>query len=286
MDCSSPGFSVHGILQARILEWVAISSSGGSSWPRDRTHVSYIARWILYHWATRWWFQSWSVRAHLEQKRLGNTEGCSPQPLQRPAAAVLQGPLPVEAQGQAALFPPLPASPAALWAVACVSAGWLSGHLFQSREGQNRRVHLQREEVKQNPLHLLKRRLMWEGALLRAPQGVSSLKSRGQRAVTSLMWPGTLCRVKQETRGRAGVRMQKVLLPRPGDSVPCAWLGWQLWWRVLCLQRPPPVLSPELVQAAASLFLTPPYTWVVCRVGTWLPGPLCVVLGTEGTAVG
>ena len=106
MDCSPPGFSVHGILQARILEWVAISSSGGSSWPRDRTHVSSIARWILYHWATRWWFQSWSVRAHLQQKRLGNTEGCSPQPLQRPAAAVLQGPLPVEAQGQAALFPP------------------------------------------------------------------------------------------------------------------------------------------------------------------------------------
>jgi len=35
MDCSPPGSSVHGILQARILEWVAISSSGGSSPPRD-----------------------------------------------------------------------------------------------------------------------------------------------------------------------------------------------------------------------------------------------------------
>ena len=37
---SPPGSSVHGLLQARILEWVAISSSRGSSWPWDRTHVS------------------------------------------------------------------------------------------------------------------------------------------------------------------------------------------------------------------------------------------------------
>ena len=36
-----PGFSVRGILQARVLEWVAISSSRGSSGPRDRTHVFY-----------------------------------------------------------------------------------------------------------------------------------------------------------------------------------------------------------------------------------------------------
>ena len=40
MDTNLPGSSVHGILQARILEWVAISSSRGSSWPRDRTWVS------------------------------------------------------------------------------------------------------------------------------------------------------------------------------------------------------------------------------------------------------
>ena len=38
MDCSTPGFSVHGILSARILEWVAIFFSRGSSWPSDRTH--------------------------------------------------------------------------------------------------------------------------------------------------------------------------------------------------------------------------------------------------------
>ena len=43
MDCRPPGSSVHGILQARILEWVAISSPRGSSWPRDWTPVSYIS---------------------------------------------------------------------------------------------------------------------------------------------------------------------------------------------------------------------------------------------------
>ena len=53
MDCSPPGSSVHGISQARVLVWVAISFSRGSSQPRDRTQVSYISRWILYHWATR-----------------------------------------------------------------------------------------------------------------------------------------------------------------------------------------------------------------------------------------
>ena len=43
IDCSPPGSSVHGILQARILEWVAMPCSRGSSWPRDRTWVSCIA---------------------------------------------------------------------------------------------------------------------------------------------------------------------------------------------------------------------------------------------------
>ena len=46
MDCSLPGSSVHGILQARILEWAAISFSRESSWPGDRT-LHY--RQILYH---------------------------------------------------------------------------------------------------------------------------------------------------------------------------------------------------------------------------------------------
>ena len=48
MDYSLPDYSVHGILQARVLEWVAIPFSRGSSWPRDRT-----GRQILYHLSTR-----------------------------------------------------------------------------------------------------------------------------------------------------------------------------------------------------------------------------------------
>ena len=43
MDCSPPNFSVHGILQARILEWVAIPFCRRSSWPRDWTQFSHIA---------------------------------------------------------------------------------------------------------------------------------------------------------------------------------------------------------------------------------------------------
>ena len=48
MDCSLPFSSVHGILQARILDWVVISSSRGSSQPRAQTRVSCIGRQILY----------------------------------------------------------------------------------------------------------------------------------------------------------------------------------------------------------------------------------------------
>ena len=49
MDCSPPGSSVCWILQARILEWVAISSSTGSSQPRGQTQISCIGRWVLYN---------------------------------------------------------------------------------------------------------------------------------------------------------------------------------------------------------------------------------------------
>ena len=45
--------SVHGISQMRILEWVAISFSTGSFWPRDPTHIFCIGRQVLYYWATR-----------------------------------------------------------------------------------------------------------------------------------------------------------------------------------------------------------------------------------------
>ena len=58
MDCSPPGSSVHGIFQARILEWVAIYFSRGSSPHRDQTQVSCIGRWIPYHCAT------WEARCY------------------------------------------------------------------------------------------------------------------------------------------------------------------------------------------------------------------------------
>ena len=54
MECSLPGSSVHGIFQARILEWVAVSFSRGSSQPRNQTCISQLlhCRQIFYHWAT------------------------------------------------------------------------------------------------------------------------------------------------------------------------------------------------------------------------------------------
>ena len=53
MDCSLPGSSIHGIVQARILEWVAIFFSRGSSQTRDQTEVSFIAGSRFTLWATR-----------------------------------------------------------------------------------------------------------------------------------------------------------------------------------------------------------------------------------------
>ena len=53
INCSPPGSSVHGILQARILEWVAIPFSRGSFRPRDQTLVSHIAGRFFTIWATR-----------------------------------------------------------------------------------------------------------------------------------------------------------------------------------------------------------------------------------------
>ena len=52
VDCSPPGSSVHGIFQARVLEWIAISFSRGSSWPRDWTQVSCIVDRRFTVWAT------------------------------------------------------------------------------------------------------------------------------------------------------------------------------------------------------------------------------------------
>ena len=61
--CSPQGSSLHGVLQARKLEWVAVSFSRGSSWPRDWTQVSCVScigRRILYHWAT-WEASVWKL---------------------------------------------------------------------------------------------------------------------------------------------------------------------------------------------------------------------------------
>ena len=53
MDCSLTGFSIHGIFQAKVLEWVAISFSRGSSQPRDQTQVFHIAGRLFTLWATK-----------------------------------------------------------------------------------------------------------------------------------------------------------------------------------------------------------------------------------------
>ena len=60
MDYSLPGSSVHGILQARILDWVAFPFSRGSSQPRDWTQVSHIVGGFFTSWATREAQEYWS----------------------------------------------------------------------------------------------------------------------------------------------------------------------------------------------------------------------------------
>ena len=87
MDCSLPGCSVHGIFQARILGWVAISYSRGSSQARNKNHVSCVScigRWILYHWATweavwtyRWWLSHWVM-----------SDSCDPMDCSLPGSSV------------------------------------------------------------------------------------------------------------------------------------------------------------------------------------------------------
>ena len=74
MDCRPPSSSDNGILQARILEWVAISSSRGSSWPRAWTRICCIGRWILYYWAT-WEDPTWMFTAlFIRTKRVETTQ--------------------------------------------------------------------------------------------------------------------------------------------------------------------------------------------------------------------
>ena len=59
MNCSPPASSIHGILQARILEWVAISCSRGPSWSRDQTQVSSTAGRFFTNWAPQ--MPNWSM---------------------------------------------------------------------------------------------------------------------------------------------------------------------------------------------------------------------------------
>ena len=61
MDYSLRGSTVHGIFQTRILEWVAISFSRGSSWPRDQTQISCIIGRCFTIWATREAQKGWIV---------------------------------------------------------------------------------------------------------------------------------------------------------------------------------------------------------------------------------
>ena len=68
-DCSPPGSSVHGILQATTLEWAAMPSSRGSSRPRDRTQVSHVAGRFLTSWATRE-AKLYSSNVHIEKKSM------------------------------------------------------------------------------------------------------------------------------------------------------------------------------------------------------------------------
>ena len=66
MDCSPSGSSVHGILQARILEWVAMPSSRGSSWPRGQIPFSCIAGRFFTIWATREALQTGTRHCEME----------------------------------------------------------------------------------------------------------------------------------------------------------------------------------------------------------------------------
>ena len=71
MDCSLQGSSIHGIFHARVLEWIAISFSRGSSQPRDWTSVSHIAGRGFTVWATKeapreWRYPQLKVRSYIQ----------------------------------------------------------------------------------------------------------------------------------------------------------------------------------------------------------------------------
>ena len=67
MDCSPPDSSVHGVFQARMLEWVAIPFSRASSWSRDWTQISCIAGGLFTVWATR--EAHYDILLHVKKKK-------------------------------------------------------------------------------------------------------------------------------------------------------------------------------------------------------------------------
>ena len=117
MGRSLPGFSIHGIFQARILEWVAISFPKVSSWPRDQTQVSQIAGRRFSIWATtelkEWkkrvkllFATSWTNLEYIMPSEVWSGEpfpspGDLPNPGIKPRSPILQADsLPAEPQGK------------------------------------------------------------------------------------------------------------------------------------------------------------------------------------------
>ena len=91
MDCSLPGSSVHGVLQARILDWVAISFSRGSSWIRSWTHISCIGRRILYPWATGDTFYKIKLQSSESRNRVSSDLGDIHRPRFRDYSGIQHG---------------------------------------------------------------------------------------------------------------------------------------------------------------------------------------------------
>ena len=108
VDCSPPGSFLHGILQARILEWVAISFSRGSSQPRDRTGVSYIPGRRFNLSATREAQEYWSGSSILSSGKL-------PHPGIEPGSLALQDSLPAELPGKPLNPPTQPLQKLTVW---------------------------------------------------------------------------------------------------------------------------------------------------------------------------
>ena len=81
MDCSLPGSSVHGLLQAKILEWLAIPFSRASFWPRDQTRVSCIAGRFFCHLSHQGSPKSTDMGIHSFFQGIFLTQGLNPDPL-------------------------------------------------------------------------------------------------------------------------------------------------------------------------------------------------------------